>query len=322
MSAALHARNDGRPLFLCVGDIDVDVMIEVDRLPTRDGKVNGAVLQKTPGGMAGNVAAALARLGSRARILGRVGDDADGAFAIESLNRGGVDTTLVSRLGGAATFSCISLLASDGEKSLIKLMTSAYLPEASDVIEAVLEGVRHVHLTSVGDPVLCQRVVAAAGVSGATASLDIERADCPKDPAVLLDAVKGFDLVFCNAESRAFVDAALPQPLAGLVAAVVTTLGADGSRVETGELRISSPGFTPKVLDTTGAGDCFAAACLHARLAAKLDWGEALRFANCAAAISTTGLGAQSALPTADQVIKRLFLDRSREARDVVLDEE
>ena len=307
MSAALHARNDGRPLFLCIGDIDVDVMIEVDRLPTRDGKVNGAVLQKAPGGMAGNVAAALARLGSRVRILARVGDDADGAFAIESLNRGGVDTSLVSRLGGAATFSCISLLASDGEKSLIKLMTSAYLPEASDVTEAALEGVRHVHLTSVGDPVLCQRVVEAARLSGATASLDIERADCPQDPAALLDAVKGFGLVFCNAEARAFVDAALERPLAGLVAAVVTTLGADGSRVETGELRISSPGFTPKILDTTGAGDCFAAACLHARLAAKLDWGEALRFANCAAAISTTGLGAQSALPTADQVIKRLF---------------
>ena len=69
--------------------------------------------------------------------------------------------------------------------------------------------------------------------SGATASLDIERADCPEDAAVLLDAIKGFDLIFCNAESRAFVDAALERPLAGLVAAVVTTLGADGAQVET-----------------------------------------------------------------------------------------
>ena len=102
--------------------------------------------------------------------------------------------------------------------------------------------------------------------------------------------------------SRAFVDAALERPLAGLVAALVTTLGADGAQVETAEGRISSPGFAPKIVDTTGAGDCFAAACLHARLAAKLDWKDALRFANCAAAISTTGLGAQSALPTADQV--------------------
>ena len=305
MSAALQPAEE-LPLFLCIGDIDVDVLIEVDRLPTRDGKVNGVVRQKAPGGMAGNVAAALARLGSRVRVLGRVGDDADGAFAVESLEQVGVDTSFVSRLEGVATFSCISLLTPDGEKSLVKLMTSAYRPEASDVTEGTLKGVRHLHLTSIGDLALCRRVVEVARSSGATASLDIERADCPDDAAALLDAIKGFDLIFCNAELRAFVDATLKRPLAGLVAALITTLGADGAQVETAEARIASPGFTPRIVDTTGAGDCFAAACLHARLAAKLNWSNALRFANCAAAISTTGLGAQSALPTADRVAAHL----------------
>jgi sugar/nucleoside kinase (ribokinase family) len=311
LSAALQSTEE-LPLFLCIGDLDVDVLIEVDRLPTRDGKVNGVVKQKAPGGMAGNVAAALARLGSRVRVLGRVGGDADGAFAVKSLEQAGVDTSFVSRLAGVATFSCISLLTPDGEKSLVKLMTSAYRPDASDVTEAALNGVRHLHLTSIGDRALCRRVVGAARSSGATASLDIERADCPEDAAALLDAIKGFDLIFCNAESRAFVDAALERPLAGLVAALVTTLGADGGQVETAEGRISSPGFTPKIVDTTGAGDCFAAACLHARLAARLDWRGAIRFANCAAAISTTGLGAQSALPTADQVAAHLSATPAR----------
>jgi ribokinase len=269
--------------------------------------VNGVVKQKAPGGMAGNVAAALARLGSRVRVLGRVGDDGEGAFAVKGLDQVGVDTSFVVRLDGVATFSCISLLTPDGEKSLVKLMTSAYRPEVSDVTHAAVKGVRHVHLTSVGDPALCRKVVDAARSSGATASLDIERADCPENAAVLLDAVKGFDLIFCNAESRTFVDAALQRPLAGLVAAVVTTLGGDGAQVETADWRVSSPGFTPKIVDTTGAGDCFAAACLHARLAAKLGWNDAIRFANGAAAISTTGLGAQSALPTADQVAAYLL---------------
>ena len=88
MSAAPQSPEE-LPLFLCIGDLDVDVMIEVDRLPTRDGKVNGVVKQKAPGGMAGNVAAALARLGSRVRVLGRIGDDADGAFAVEEPREGG-----------------------------------------------------------------------------------------------------------------------------------------------------------------------------------------------------------------------------------------
>jgi sugar/nucleoside kinase (ribokinase family) len=305
--SAVQQSGDEPPLFLCIGDLDVDVMIEVDRLPTRDAKVNGVVKQKAPGGMAGNVAAALARLGSRVRVLGRVGDDADGAFAVKSLEQVGVDTSFVSRLDGVATFSCISLITSDGEKSLVKLMTSAYRPDASDVTPAALKNVRHLHLTSIGDPALCRRVVEAARSSGATASLDIERADCPDNAAALLDAIKGFDLIFCNGESRAFVDATLQRPLAGLGGELVTTLGADGAQVDSAEGRIASPGFTPKILDTTGAGDCFAAACLHARLVAMLDWKDALRFANCAAAISTTGLGAQSALPTADQVAAHLL---------------
>jgi sugar/nucleoside kinase (ribokinase family) len=308
LSAALRSAEE-LPLFLCIGDLDVDVIIEVDRLPTRDGKVNGVVKQKAPGGMAGNVAAALARLGSRVRVLGRVGADADGAFAVKSLDEVGVETRFVSRLEGVATFSCISLLTPDGEKSLVKLMTPAYRPDVSDVTEAALNDIRHLHLTSIGDLALCRRVVEAARSFGTTASLDIERADCPEDSSVLLDAIEGFDLVFCNAESRAFVDAKLQRPLAGLVATVVTTLGADGAQVETAEGRIASPGFTPKILDTTGAGDCFAAACLHARLAARLDWRDALRFANCAAALSTTGLGAQSALPTSDQVLAHLLAE-------------
>jgi sugar/nucleoside kinase (ribokinase family) len=299
------------PLFLCIGDLDVDVLIEVDRLPTRDGKVNGIVKQKAPGGMAGNVAAALARLGSRVRVLGRIGDDADGAFAVESLEQVGVDTSFVAHLESVATFSCISLLTPDGEKSLVKLMTSAYRPDADDVTEAALTGVRHLHLTSVGDLALCRRVVDAARTCRATSSLDIERADCPEDAAALFDAVKGFDLIFCNAESRAFVDAKLERPLAGLIATLVTTLGAEGAQVETAEGRIASRGFTPRIIDTTGAGDCFAAACLHARFAAKLSWTDALRFANCAAAISTTGLGAQSALPTSDQVVAALSTTRT-----------
>jgi sugar/nucleoside kinase (ribokinase family) len=72
--------------------------------------VNGIVKQKAPGGMAGNVAAALARLGSRVRALGRIGDDVkDGAFAVKSLEQIGVDTSFASRLAGVATFSCVSL---------------------------------------------------------------------------------------------------------------------------------------------------------------------------------------------------------------------
>lgn len=287
------------PLFLCVGDIDVDILIGVERLPTRDGKVNGSLLQRVPGGMAGNVSVALSRLGARVRILGRVGDDAEAAFALAGLGAAGVDTTFVARLDGVTTFTCIALLTPDGEKSLVKLMTPAYRPAAEDLSAAACVGVTHIHLASAGDPALCRRTVEAARSVGATASLDIERADCPPDLAA---AVQGFDLVFCNTESRQAIDTSLPMPLPRLVPEVVTTLGAAGARVETAGQTIDAPGLAVDAKDTTGAGDCFAAACLHARLVQRLGWQAALRFANRAAAMSTLGYGAQSALPTLPQV--------------------
>lgn len=294
------------PMFLSVGDIDVDVLIQVDHLPTRDGKVNGALLRRAAGGMAGNVSVALSRLGARVRILGRVGDDSDGEFALHGLEAAGVDTRFVAHLAGATTFSCIGLLTPDGEKSLVKLMTPAYRPIAEDLSDKICQGVNHIHLTSVGDPDLCRRVVEAARSVGAGASLDIERADCPSDASGLFEAIRGFDLVFCNSESRHAVDAILGDRLTEAVRSVVTTLGASGAEVETEGLRFFSPGFAAEVVDTTGAGDCFAAACLYGRVVEGYDWSEALRFANRAAALSTTGLGAQSALPTAAQVLSAL----------------
>ena len=287
------------PRFLCIGDIDVDILIGVDRLPTRDGKVNGRYLERVAGGMAANVSVALARLGGIVRLLGRVGDDDEAVFALDALDSAGVETTFVARLVGVRTFSCIGLVTSDGEKSLVKVMTEAYRPSAEDLTRPVCEGITHLHLTSVGDAALCRRVVTMAKAQGATTSLDVERADCPEDTALLAETIAGFDIVFCNAEARQVLDARLGAGLAGLVPTLVTTLGEAGACADViGGAQHVAPGFPANVIDTTGAGDCFAAACLHARLVQGLGWPDALRFASRAASLSTQGFGAQGALPT------------------------
>jgi sugar/nucleoside kinase (ribokinase family) len=294
------------PLFLCIGDIDVDVLLRVDHLPTRDGKVNAERLQRVPGGMAGNVAMALTRLGAAVRLLGRVGEDDDGAFALAGLGAAGVDISQVVRLAGEETFVCIGLITPDGEKSLIKLMTPTYLVDPADLTGAVVRGVSHAHLTSAADPELCRKLVDLARAEGATSSLDIETADLPATAEEIRRALGEFDILFCNSEAREALDRALAVPLTSLVETVVVTLGAAGSRVETEGQVVSAPGFTADVKDTTGAGDCFAAACLHARFVQRLSWADALRFANCAASLSTSGYGAQSALPSFDEVQSRL----------------
>lgn len=288
-----------RPLVLCVGDIDVDLMIGVSRVPGPDEKVNGRRLSRAPGGMMANVAVALARLGSPVRLVGAVGEDHDGAFAVSAVAAKGVDVRFVARRSDAPTFMCVVLIGPTGEKSLVRVTSDAYLPGPADVTPAALDGVGHVHLTF-GSPRLTEAALSAAAARGVPSSLDLEAADVPDDPAVLAAALVRTDYLFVSRAGAAAARARLGAPPRGR-RATVTTLGADGATADVDGRTVSVPGFRVTSADTTGAGDAFAAAFLHAHYGGA-DATETLVFANAAAALSTMKVGAQSGLPTEAEV--------------------
>ena len=173
-----------RPLILCVGDIDVDLMIAVPQVPGPDEKVNGRRLSLSAGGMMANAAVALARLGSSVRLLGAVGDDRDGAFAVQVVADEGVDVRFVTRRSGVPTFMCVVMVGPTGEKSLVRVASEAYLPKPSEITPAAFEGVGHLHLT-LGSPRLTDASLTAAAARGVPSSLDLEAADIPDEPEVL-----------------------------------------------------------------------------------------------------------------------------------------
>ena len=289
------------PLFLCVGDIDVDLIVIVESLPNRDGKINGQQVARAPGGMAANTAAALARLGAEVRLVATVGTDEAGEFALASLQRAGVDVSPTIFVDGAKTFGCISLITPEGEKSLVRLVTDAYLPPPSALTADLLAGVGHVH-TTFGSPDLAVRALGLATTADATRSLDLELADISSDSSLLHKVLRNTDILFCNESSRAALDAALGAPATTFGGIIVTTLGDSGSRLETAGATHEAAGFPVVALDTTGAGDCFAAAFLFASLQQGRSWNDSLIFANAAAALSTLGYGAQSSLPDSHAV--------------------
>lgn len=287
------------PLIACLGDTDVDTMIAIDGAPGADRKVNGRELGEAPGGMAANVAAGLARLGGKARLLSVVGDDAAGTAALARLAAGGVDVDRVRRLPGAGTFRCIVLVAPGGEKLLVRLPSPAYLPEAADLREEDLAGAGHLHLT-LGSPPLARAALALARRLGLSTSLDLERADLPEDRGAVAGILSGLDLLFVNRASREAVAAEIAA--AGAALGVVTTLGADGARLAVGGDELAVAGLAVPARDTTGAGDAFAAAFLHMRVGRGADPGASLRFANAAAALATLEVGAQAGLPRRAEV--------------------
>ena len=285
---------------LCVGDLDLDLFAAVSAIPRLDQKVSGRHLGLEPGGMAANVAVAVARLGGGSRLLAAIGDDDAGARALAAVRAEGVDVEFVARRENCKTFTCLVLLSPAGEKALIRLETDAYLPRPSDLAAAAFLGVRHVH-TTFGDAELAIRALSQARARGLPTSIDVEAPDAERSPDRLGELLPLVDTLFCNRTGRDALLARLGGGVGDLANEVVVTLGAEGSVRFAEGRRVVVPGVAVAPVDTTGAGDCFAGAYLLCRLRGAPP-ADALEFANAAAALSTLHHGAQAALPRRDAV--------------------
>jgi len=295
--------NEARPV-LCIGDTDVDLFIEVATLPGFDQKIDGRLVARTPGGMAANVAVALARLGTPARLSSCIGDDADGHFAYAKLAEEGVDLRRVRTLAGTRTFTCLVFLGPSGEKALVRLPTGAYLPDPATLDPRDFADVAHVHLT-MGRPAVTRRALALAREAGCTVSLDLEESDLPAETVPVVEALRTADLVFVNERTHRALEArCLGSARGGLP--LVMTMGARGSRYRAAGTSVDAPGIAVQPVDTTGAGDAFAAAFIHTHLLHGMPPAAALAFANTAAALGTRAIGAQTALPGRDEVEEHL----------------
>jgi ribokinase len=287
------------PAVLCIGDLDVDLLIGVDRLPVAGEKLNGRRMSLAPGGMMANSAAALAQLGGQVRLLATVGDDAEGDLAVGHLAARGVDTRFIVRLRGAPTFMCVSLVLPGGEKTLIRVISESYLPQPDDLSGDVFDGIGHVHLT-LGSPSLTLAAAREAQRRRLTVSLDLEAADVPDDQDTLDAVLAETDILIMSREAASVAEARLGRPAHGRDI-TVTTLGPEGAEAERGASRAVAPGYVVDAVDTTGAGDAFAAGFLHAHLRGSAPEAT-LRFANAVAALATRGAGAQASLPTREEV--------------------
>ena len=296
-------------VFVCVGDLDVDLMVSVARMPGVDDKVSGRRICQSVGGMAANVAVGLCRLGSSARLVAAVGGDQQGVVATEAVSNEGVDTRFLVRRPDEATFTCVVLLGPDGEKSLIRLETGAYLPDSPDVSADAFEDARHVHLT-LGRESLTRHCVGHARAAEATLSLDLEAADLPESPDRIVDILAEVDWLFLTQRTREFLEGRVGKAVFKNSRCVITTNGASGCVLDRGGCLTRAKGHAVKAQDTTGAGDAFVAAFLHAHLVDGLPEKAALGWANAAAALVVQQFGAQSGLPTSAEIER--FLERGQ----------
>lgn len=292
---------------LGLGDIDVDMFLGVERLAGRDEKVIGAYLGEYPGGMIANVCCAASTLGAATAMIGRVGDDAYGAMAVQGLAEHGVDTSLVRVIVGGRTFYCVVMLDGTGEKALTVVDTDCHLPRSEDVDADSFGRTRLLHL--MGDDLDIARWAArAAHQRGTLVSLDLEAATAAHGLDALRPLLSGTDVLFmnssgCRSAFGAEPDVAAARALRLGPKVVVVTCGADGALACAGDTKVRIDGLRMPVVDTTGAGDCF----IGAFLTCLLDGWELLptaRFAVAAASVSIGAVGSRNRLPTRAQVLE------------------
>jgi sugar/nucleoside kinase (ribokinase family) len=259
-----------------VGDVATDVVAVLEGEPA-PGSDRPASIRSRGGGAGANVAVHLARLGVPVLLAGCVGDDAAAAGLRAELAAAGVRLGLRT-VAGAATGTVVSLVEPGGQRSMLA-DRGANLALEPDDVPAPLPG-GHLHLSGYtlldpGPRAAGLAAMAAAVAAGCTVSVDpastgpltrygVDRwlADTAVATVLLPNADEARLLTGCADTT----DAA--RALAARHDVVAVSLGADGALWASGDALVHRRAHPADVVDTTGAGDAFAAGLLAAWLAA------------------------------------------------------
>ncbi len=291
------------------GSLNMDVIVQSDRRPVAGETILGARVSLLPGGKGSNQAIASARLGAATSMLGCVGDDAFGRELIDVLARNHVDKAGVKVRAGAATG--VALIQVSGGDNAITGAGGANDAFAAAMVRRAPRR-DETWVFQFETPVAAtESLLRKARSAGARTILNL--APMVAHPARLLSLV---DIAVLNEielsqATGAKITVRSPQRTVASACrqlrarTVIATLGARGLVVVSPEGATALPAFRARVVDTTGAGDCFVGA-LAARLSAGAALLDAARYANAAASCSVERLGATPSMPTPREVAARL----------------
>lgn len=279
-----------------IGDVMVDVVARLSG-PLAPGSDSPARNSTHGGGQAANTAAWLAAAGERPVLVGRVGDDPLGREAERALHDGGVECRLALDRE-RPTGTCVVLVSASGERTMVPDPGANDALAPGDLPDELLDECAHLHVAGYamlrdGSRAAARSAIERARERGVSVSLD------PSSAALLspafLELADGAGLLVPNAaEATALTGERDPERaarrLAERVGEVAVTLAVEGALWTDGDEVVRVAAEPAELVDSTGAGDAFAAGLLAARTAGAAPR-EALVAASrlAATAVATTG---------------------------------
>ena len=228
---------------------------------------------KTPGGSAGNTIFTLARMGNSARFLGKTGNCPEGDFYRNHFSSLGGDTSSF-KVGTVINGQCLSLVTPDGERTFRTHLGAAMSLATEEISVHDFKGCHHAHIEGylLFDNELMMHILECAKAAECTISLDLASFDVVQASGKLLEKILNdyVDIVFANeTEAAAFTGleedySAMAKQLAGYCNIAAVKVGAQGAYIaDQNEVVKAEAVPVDNVVDTTGAGDLWAAGFLH-----------------------------------------------------------
>ena len=288
-----------------VGSINVDMTVTAERIPLKGETLMGDSINYIPGGKGANQAVAMAKLGAEVEMFGCVGDDSHGQKMIDNLKQVGVKTDHIKVLENVPT-GIAMITVGDNDNTII------VIPGANGKVDkAYVDGIKDT--LSTYDMVVLQHEIPLETVHYIVEFCAEKGVPVVLNPApaatVPMDIIEKVTYVTPNEHEAVLIfgnDLTTEEMLKNYPEKLVITQGSRGvsTCLKNGEV-LTIPARPAKVVDTTGAGDTLNGA-FSVQISKGVDMKTALTYANTAASLSTEKFGAQSGMPTAEEVEKEL----------------
>lgn len=292
---------NNNPKIAVVGSINTDQTVIAEHLPNKGETLFGSDINIVPGGKGANQAVAMAKLGATVEIFGCVGDDSNGQKMIENFKNNNVETKHLKIAKGIPTGIAIITLGDDD--NTIVVVKGANNEVDKEYIDSIKEYLFEY------DMVVLQHEIPLETVHYVIELCNEKGIPTVLNPApaedVPMEIVDKVSYITPNEHEVGLIfgeDKSLEELLKKYPQKLIVTLGSEGVTTAIDKDTILKvPARKANIVDTVGAGDTLNGAfCV--RIAEGDNMETALKYANTAASLSIEKLGAQSGMPTKEEV--------------------